>query len=344
MKHDPNKSLTELSNGEEMINFDTDFQKSCDYEYVRSNSILNSTTNGNISIIVVKDKDKFKKNNVNESFQNTVLDSKNNTNITFSSSNVFSENHLKKIILKKKSESSNSSNVPDSNKDGEEKEKNENERENIYRLQFIRKVFILFGIQIGISMISSSLTLFLDLSNFYSNNLYLLIISIIISAFILGMLSSSRRISLYFPINYVLLLILTLLQSYILNVICTFTSPQIIFAGFLITTTVVFALFVLALILSNEFKLCLGFIVCILTNILMFGLLFIFFGSMKLHILFCILATLTFSFYLLIDINFVIRKGNPKYDLNDYLGASVSIYIDIVFIFILIIKALKSYS
>lgn len=143
------------------------------------------------------------------------------------------------------------------------------------------------------------------------------------------------------PVNYVLLAIFTGSVSWLVGGICLMYNPVIVMEAAGLTAAVVVALTFYAITTKNDFTVfgpilfILGFLLCTA------GIMAFFFG-LDMHLLYCVLGVFIFSFYLVIDTQMIIGGTNKRYTIgvDSYILASVILYLDIINLFLEILKLL----
>ena len=141
------------------------------------------------------------------------------------------------------------------------------------------------------------------------------------------------------PTNYYLLGLFTLCMSYMIGLITSlYTAKSVLLAGFL-TLGVVIALTVYAFNTKEDFSYLGGFLYVSLFVFTIVGLFSLFFGPFF-EMLYCIAGVLLFSLYLIYDTQAIMGKIGDVYTLDDYIIASIDIYLDIINIFLYLLRLL----
>ena len=60
------------------------------------------------------------------------------------------------------------------------------------------------------------------------------------------------------------------------------------------------------------------------------------------NILYCTLGIVVFGLYLIYDTQLILRKYGLKYSIDDYIIAALNLYVDIIEIFIYILRCIKN--
>ena len=143
------------------------------------------------------------------------------------------------------------------------------------------------------------------------------------------------------PVNYILLAIFTYCCSWIVAVTCIRYDQIVVFEAASLTASIVIALTFYAITTKNDFTIC-GPIMFILGMLFMVGsMLALVFGP-NMRLLWCIIGVFLFSFYLIIDTQMIVGGSKRHYHLTEdhYILASLMLYLDIINIFLEILKIL----
>jgi FtsH-binding integral membrane protein len=142
------------------------------------------------------------------------------------------------------------------------------------------------------------------------------------------------------PVNYLLLSVFTFCVSWLVGVICMAYDPIIVFEAAGLTAAIVIALTIYAFTTKNDFTLC-GPVVFILGMLLLTGGLFMAVFGFQLRLVWTILGCFIFSFYIIYDTQ-MIMGGKRRYQMSidSYILASVLLYLDIINLFLEILKLL----
>ena len=143
------------------------------------------------------------------------------------------------------------------------------------------------------------------------------------------------------PTNYILLAVFTVCVSYIVGITCLRYDPVIVVEAASLTAAVVVAITVYAITTKTDFTLCgpilfiLGFLFATMS---LMGFLF----GFHQNLFFTVFGVFLFSFYLLVDTQMIIGGKNRTYKISqdDYILASVALYLDIINLFLYILRLL----
>ena len=140
------------------------------------------------------------------------------------------------------------------------------------------------------------------------------------------------------PINYIILTIFTLSYSWIIGArVCEYTFSNVMSALFLTFVTVL-ALSIYAFITKNDYTIFGGTLFVCLVLLIFFPLMLFIVEIPFFNLIMTISSLILFSIYLLYDTQLLCGKGRHKFSEDDYILAAISIYLDIVILFIKILS------
>jgi len=204
------------------------------------------------------------------------------------------------------------------------------------RLGFIRKVYGILSIQLLITTFLCSLTFIDAVKVFFQTNVWLFWTCLILSIVVIIPLICFKSVSTKVPTNYIMLLIWTFCEAYMVATCCSFYEPKIVLAAAALTCAVTLGLTYYACTTKTDFTVCGGFLFVAGILLLFLGLLSIFLPF--LHTLYCVLGVLLYSVYLLFDTQLIMGKYENGYEIDDYIIAAIMIYIDIIQIFLYLLE------
>lgn len=212
------------------------------------------------------------------------------------------------------------------------------------RKGFIRKVYGILTGQLLITTGFICLSFITPIKEFLSGNLIamyccfgclgvVLIISII--------LCCCKKIARKVPLNYIFLFTFTICESYCLLFICTAYEPYIVLMALLGTAGITATLTVYACTTKTDFTFLGSFLFCGVFLLIFGGIICgVFWSYYYWNLLYCILGLLIYSLYLIFDTQLIMGKFGIEYQIDDYIIASLQIYIDIIQIFLYLLSIL----
>ena len=141
----------------------------------------------------------------------------------------------------------------------------------------------------------------------------------------------SRRV----PINYILLLIFTLLEAFIFGQICSGYDSASVITASAITAAVTIALTLYAMFTKTDFTVC-GQLFAVLITVSFMLVIMSFFVSYQspLHPIISGIFAIIYGLYLIIDTQMVLGKGEYSLSVDDYVVGALIIYMDIMMLFL----------
>lgn len=236
--------------------------------------------------------------------------------------------------------------IDNSKRDNEEFNNNQyNQKDwtDTIRLGFIRKVYGILSFQLLIT-VSLTIISFLvpSFSKFQQNNSFLLYLCLFGTILTSILLLCFRSISRTVPWNYILLLIFTLCESYMISFICSVSNPNLVLMAATMTLGVVIAISIYSVYTKTDFTLFGSLFFILSAVMLLFGLFLWFSQNPVLHIIYSSIGVILFGLYLVYDTQLIVGKHSLKLDYDDYILGSMMLYTDIIQMFLHILRLLNS--
>ncbi|XP_077231736.1 protein LIFEGUARD 2-like [Tasmannia lanceolata] len=209
------------------------------------------------------------------------------------------------------------------------------------RWAFIRKVYAIVTVQLLLTIAVSSVIINVHpIKNFFVSSRAGLgvYIAIVISSFIVLILV--RVFHELHPINFLLLMLFTVLLSFSLGLSCAFASGRVILEAVILTAVLVVSLSLYtfwAARRGHDFGFLGPFLFGSLTVLLVYGIIQIFFPLGKIAVMiYGALGVILFSGYIVYDTDNLIKR----FTYDEYICASICLYLDIVNLFIFLLTLL----
>ncbi|XP_075214547.1 protein lifeguard 4-like [Lycorma delicatula] len=204
------------------------------------------------------------------------------------------------------------------------------------RLGFLRKVYSLLFIQLLTTVLVGFTFMFNSKIRFYiHHNDWLLSLSLILSVVTLIALHFKRKET---PINLILLAAFTIVQAYSVGVIVTFFQTFVVLQALLLTLVVVGGLMAFTFQTKKDFS-NLGTILFVsLCCLIVGGFINILFTSYVLETVISIGGAIVFSFFIVYDTQNIMMRTSPE----EYVLATIELYLDIINLFIYILRILDA--
>ena len=208
------------------------------------------------------------------------------------------------------------------------------------RKGFITKVYGIIFFQLLITTIAVYISLVNEaIMKFMMQNNYVIFFSAI-SAIIVLLIMVCGKLTNVVPINYILLLIFTLFESITVAFITVYYEPISVLSCAGLTMLIVFGLTMYACFTKTDFTMMGGFLFSCSIVLIFLGIIGLFFRSYFYQMFLNSLGVLLMSVYLIFDTQLVIGKNSQLIKLDDYILGALNIYLDIINIFLKILRSL----
>lgn len=211
------------------------------------------------------------------------------------------------------------------------------------RIGFIRKVLGILALQFALTAAGVGISV-ADRYNsiiFFRNHLYLTIIALVGYIVTLYALGCYKQVARNVPSNYILLFIFTSCMTYLVSSVTCYYEPEVVLAAAILTAVTVGALAIYAITTKTDFTYCGGAIWAFFFILLTGTMLMIFMRQdYRLRILISCLIIFICCFYIIYDIQLLVGNKENALSIDDYVFAAMMIYIDIMRLFLEILKIL----
>lgn len=203
---------------------------------------------------------------------------------------------------------------------------------------FIKKVYSILTAQLLVTTLIASPFVLMESSKiqpFIYNNAWLMWLSLGISFMTMMSFACFPQLMRQVPINYLLLSLFTITEGVCVGVISsTYTTGSVLLA-FGIVTVVTFTLTVFATTTNLDFTKAWPYLLAFSVVMMLGGLVLMFIPSYVGVMIYSGLGAILFSVYLVFDTQMIIGgKHDMEFSIDDYVPAAISLYIDIVQLFI----------
>jgi len=209
---------------------------------------------------------------------------------------------------------------------------------------FIRKVFGIVTLQLSVTFAFILACNTNKMKRLISHNESLwvaIFIGAIIMFFIsVCILSCNRRLARKVPHNYILLCFVTISESILCTTASLNYSFEIVCASIVLTIASALGIILYTLKTKKDLSWCRMGIVSLFSQIFFFGLINLFIRSQFLNMLICLGGTALVGMYLVYDVQLISGKFGREYSIDDYIFAAMELYIDIIRLFLEILRIL----
>lgn len=207
------------------------------------------------------------------------------------------------------------------------------------RLGFIRKVYLILSVQLIVTAIFVAISCFNDkYIRFVYENKWLIFVCLAVNLICMYTLIYVRKVARAVPWNYLLLFLFTITEAYMVSAITTQYDPTTVFIAAVLTAAVVIALTIYACTTKTDFTVCGGLLFAACMVLFVGSIIGIFYKNKIYQIILAAVAVLIFSIYLVYDTQLIMGNKENKFSIDDYIVAAMMLYIDIIRLFLEILK------
>ncbi|PHH67299.1 hypothetical protein CDD81_99 [Ophiocordyceps australis] len=205
------------------------------------------------------------------------------------------------------------------------------------RHQFIRKVYTILTAQLVVTAGISSISFFsASYKSWIQSHEALVWISLIGSLVFLGLTYWKRK---SYPTNILFISLFTATEAYTISVIVSFYRTSIVLNAVILTAAIFVFLSLFACQTRYDFTSWMPYLFGALWGLLIFGLMAAFFPyNSTIELIYSGVAALVFSAYILVDTQLIMRKHHVE----EEIAAAISLYLDIINLFLAILRILNS--
>jgi len=203
------------------------------------------------------------------------------------------------------------------------------------RLGFMRKVYGLLAVQLSITTLIGGVLLFTPgVKEFVQGKPMFLFPAFFLSIGLLIALHIKRKET---PINLILLAAFTVVEAYTVGVLVTFFDQSVVIQAFFLTAAVVIGLTAFTFQTKHDFS---NWYAALFTGLLVLmcgGFLQIFLGNEMTDTALAVGGAFLFSMFIIVDTQMIMTRLSAE----EYILATIQLYLDIVNLFIEILKILE---
>jgi FtsH-binding integral membrane protein len=213
---------------------------------------------------------------------------------------------------------------------------------------FIRKVYSILSVQLIITFGAvflfqiPSLKLFIFKNQSLAGNTLVFCSLAFLTLFLV--LVCNRNLSRTVPYNYYILFAITLCESLVCGIVSSLYSFQIVATALALTIISTLAITFYACTTKTNFSYYRMGMFIVFSQIFMIGLIASLFRLQALYALYTFLMTIMIGIYLVYDTQLIMGKFGVGYSVDDYIFATLEIYMDIIRLFLLILRIVAKIS
>uniref|UniRef100_A0A1D1XJ27 Putative membrane protein C576.04 n=1 Tax=Anthurium amnicola TaxID=1678845 RepID=A0A1D1XJ27_9ARAE len=204
------------------------------------------------------------------------------------------------------------------------------------RLAFMRKVYSILFAQLSLSTLTAGFMMYNNnFKSWVQSNIWAFYVSILASFIFLLLLAWKRR---SYPLNYVFLTGFTLVESYTIGTTVTYFNQSIVLQALVLTTGIFIGLTLFTFQSKYDFSGMAPYLFGSLWIVVIIGFVGIFFPFGKTFDLIIAIGTaILFCGFIIYDTYNIMNRLSPE----EYITASVDLYLDFINLFIAILRILN---
>ena len=179
-------------------------------------------------------------------------------------------------------------------------------------------------------------------ANWMYENYWLVIVACVLAIVVECALICVRSLARKVPTNYILLFLFTICEAYTVAFICAASDPKIVLAAAFMTAAMVISLTVYAFVTKTDFTVLGGLFFILGACLTMFC---IFAFIVRYHVLnmaICAIGVVLFGLYLIFDTQLIMGGKRYQLDIDEYIVGALILYIDIIMIFLYLLRLLSN--
>ena len=213
---------------------------------------------------------------------------------------------------------------------------------------FIRKVYSILSVQLIITFGAvflfqiPSIKFFIFKNQSLAGNILVFCSLAFLTLFLI--LACNRNLSRTVPYNYYILFAITLCESLVCGIVSSLYSFQIVATALALTIISTLAITFYACTTKTNFSYYRMGMFIVFSQLFMIGLIASLFRLQALYALYTLLMTIMIGIYLVYDTQLIMGKFGVGYSVDDYIFATLEIYMDIIRLFLLILRIVAKFS
>lgn len=210
------------------------------------------------------------------------------------------------------------------------------------RNNFVKKVYTILSVQLLITIGISWLIMSIPAEDLVNVNwgMWVQLDCVLVLALTCGLSCCCQEQMRTFPQNYFFLFLLTVLMSVLTGTICLAYDTQSVLMAVGLTMGIFFALTAYACLTKTDFTGAGPYLFVVMTCLMFASFLYFFFPSKVFDIVISVVGCLLFSFYIIYDTQLIVggAHNKHKFAVDDYCFAALAIYLDIINLFLYILR------
>lgn len=130
-------------------------------------------------------------------------------------------------------------------------------------------------------------------------------------------------------------------EAYLVAAVAAVSEPEAVLAAAFSTAAIVIAITVFVWFSKSDFTYLAPIIICIGMSMFMLSIFIFAFHFKALHMVYCALAVILFSLYLIFDTQLILGGKRYQIEIDDYILGALILYSDIIVIFLYLLRLFK---
>ncbi|XP_034470545.1 protein lifeguard 1 [Hippoglossus hippoglossus] len=207
----------------------------------------------------------------------------------------------------------------------------------LVRRGFVRKVFSILTLQLVFTFsVVCVFTFSSVVKDAVQDNLWVFLSSVIIFGVVAITLAFCKSFRRLYPWNVVGLVVVTLSFSYMVGTMASFYDTEVVVITMGVTLAITVAIIAFSAQTRYDFTTCYGLLLILCVELIMFGFFAIFYSNIG-AIAYGCLGALVYSLFLMFDCQLMMGAMSNRLDPEEYISAALTIYLDIVLIFLFLL-------
>lgn len=209
--------------------------------------------------------------------------------------------------------------------------------EKAIRLGFVRKVYSLLTIQLLLTFGAVCLTFIKEVRTFLQDHFYIFYIAAGVALIVILLMCCLKKGMTKVPWNYLLLFLWTISVAYMVMTTCAYYDKEIVITAMGLTVAVSLGLTIYACFTKKDFTYlggCLSLFVMVFIFYGLFGLWF----HKWVYFIYCGIGVILFGLYIIYDTQKILGNFREKYEIDDYVVATLDLYMDVVNLFLILLS------
>lgn len=210
------------------------------------------------------------------------------------------------------------------------------------RIDFIKKVYGLLISQMLVTILISSLS-FIDIySKWYLRNQWIIYVGVGLMFLTFLHLCCIKNLARKVPNNYILMILMTTGTSIMLTFLSTKYNQFNVFLAWICTILMVVSLLIYCFCIKSSYNILFAIIFLIICSMLIISVFSLIIHDRYFDIVYSVSGSFLYGLFLVIDTKLMIGDNAIKYNTDDYILACISLYFDIILIFLYSISAIST--